>query len=74
MMEFKTSIIDRKMPMNGGVEMVSSVEPSVNGATEKLTRGKTLAETLAFEDTELNFSHVEPTAMNRCEMENETIQ
>ena len=74
MTEFNTSVINGKLPVNFGREGVTGFKPSLNSRSEKLRRRKTLAETLAFEDTELNFSHVEPTAMNRGEMKNETIQ
>ena len=73
MEEFGTSSVDGKLPMDLGSKGVTSDKPRLNGLTEKVARSKTLAETLAFEHTELNFSHVEPTAVNRGVMENETI-
>ena len=72
-MEFNTRIIHGKLPVNGRNETISSLKPSLNSVAEEIARGEALAETLAFEDTELNFSHVEPTAVNRCEMEGDAI-
>ena len=73
MAEFETGVIDGELPVNGRIETVSSLKPSLNSEAEEVARGEALAETLAFEDTKLNFSHVEPTTVDRSEMEGETL-
>ena len=73
MAEFETGVINGELPVNGRMETVSRLKPSLNSEAEEVTRGEALAETLPFEDTKLNFSHVEPTAVDRCEMEGETL-
>ena len=74
MAKFDARIMDRELPIDLRSKRVAGLKPSLNRVGEQVTRRETLAETLAFENAKFNFSHVEPTAMNRSEMENETIQ
>ena len=71
--KFDASIIDSELPIDFGSKRVAGLKPSLNRVTEQITRRKTLAETLAFENTEFNFSHVEPTAMNGGVVESDAI-
>ena len=73
MAEFGTSVVDGKLPMELGCKRVTRHKPSANGMAEEVARSKALAETLTFEHTKLNFGHVEPTAVDGREVEDEAI-
>src|SRR5258706_3350165 len=63
--ENATSILNRKSPMNFSLSVVTLVFPSDGLKSECPFSGQTPLETLARENAQLNFCHVEPRAVRR---------
>lgn len=72
-MHFGASFVDGEMPVGGSVLGISALLPGRDRAPQALAVGDAAVEALAIKHRELQFRHIEPTAVLGCVVEFEPL-